>query len=128
MLFGEFFEFGDDVLMSEDCVDGGGVSRGCSAGAAEMYVLRQVRLYVLSGCDAAVRRHCCGILVRIECRELFVFPGKKDDLHIHFSGSQAQSESLTTSKSTPHTTPLTPGVISAFCRRAGDQHINRQPR
>lgn len=71
MLF-DFFAFGD-VLISEDCVDGGGgESRGCSAGATETYVLlRHVRLYVLSGCDIAVRRHCVGILVDIELSRTF---------------------------------------------------------
>jgi hypothetical protein len=43
-----------DVLT---CVDGGGVSRRCSAGAAETYVLMHVRGCALKDCFTAIRRH-----------------------------------------------------------------------
>jgi hypothetical protein len=48
----------EDVLTLEACVvDGGGVSRRCSAGAAETYVLMHVRGCALKDCFTAIRRH-----------------------------------------------------------------------
>jgi len=56
MILDGLFGFAD-VLISEDCVDGGGVSRGCSAGVAETYVLMHVRECALKVCLTAIRRH-----------------------------------------------------------------------